>query len=300
MAGWALLALLTGAYAWRTDALYAITVYPAWVGGAGVLVLALFARSAGRRAWLPLSLAGVAFVGMFAEEPASLARALLPITPGSDEIVVVTLNTASSPEAAAETFEHKPDLVLIQETPGDEDLARLAPAGWATISGADCAVLAHGRLRQLNNLRDEMEFTMVEWTDRLGRKVDVVSLRLLPPVFRMDYWNPECWAAYAQNRRDRREQLARVFARIRALQTSQELIVGGDFNNPHDPAFFSELTGWMDDAWESGRGWPGTAVNAYPMVRIDRIYCRHFAAIDARVVKTRHSDHRMVVARLAR
>jgi hypothetical protein len=126
-------------------------------------------------------------------------------------------------------------------------------------------------------------------TDSLGSFL-AVSLRLQPPVFRMDYWKPDCWRAYAEDRRRRRQELAEVAEYVKDLAPTK-VILGGDFNSPPDRGTFAPLRGWIQSASDDS-GY--TAVNEFPMARIDQIWSRGFRPVLSRAEQTMHSDHRLV------
>jgi len=110
--------------------------------------------------------------------------------------------------------------------------------------------------------------------------------------------DPECWTAYADNKAGRRKELAAI-ARFVALESKGgRVILGGDFNIPPDRTVTRVLDPICRDVFlEAGRGWGATAVNDYPMVRIDQIWASsHFKAVNFYSKKTRSSDHQMTVA----
>jgi hypothetical protein len=123
----------------------------------------------------------------------------------------------------------------------------------------------------------------------------VLSLRLSPPVFRLDYWNPECWRAYAENRRVHREELADISSWISGPITPPFAIVAGDFNWTPDREI-GRLLGGRFHPLSKGSGY--TAVNDYPMARIDQIWVTEEFWGTSEAITTRYSDHRMVVGKI--
>ncbi|MGI8924151.1 MAG: endonuclease/exonuclease/phosphatase family protein [Fimbriimonadales bacterium] len=295
--------LWTTAYILKPDFLAALTIWPFWVF-AGLGVLPLLFRL--RRDRVGLRLAAVfAWVVAWAvagDEPVAIVRGLVS-GPKSRLLRVVSQNCAGGQlEAAREVAAQKPDIVLFQESPGPSDLesirAELGP-DWSLLRGIDASILVRGRLRPVELPPFTTDF-IAAWADIPARRdpVLIVSLRLMPPVFRLDYWNPECWTAYAQNKADRKKELAAV-ARFVARESKRgPVILGGDFNTPPDRTVTSSLDPICHDAFlEAGRGWGATAVNDYPMVRIDQIWASsHFKAANVCAKRTRFSDHQMTVA----
>ncbi len=210
---------------------------------------------------------------------------------------VVSLNCAGGdPKAAAEAAAVKADLILLQESPSTTELeelrTKLGPE-WTAIHGPDGSILSRGPARRIPLPPGTHNFVAAEWRETL-----VISVRLQPPIFRLDYWSPDCWRAYAENRRVRMRELSEIVSWIEAVRGNRNLIIGGDFNSPPDRILMAELGTQANDAFgDIGSGWGGTAINTMPLVRIDQIWiggslfpCRAF------VRPTRHSDHRMVIA----
>ena len=133
-----------------------------------------------------------------------------------------------------------------------------------------------------------------------GVEVAVVSLRLLPAPFRLDFWSPQCWKDYADNRRKRRRELEAILQETDAVPASLPLIVGGDFNVPSADGVLRLLEPRLHDTFlEGGRGWGHTALNKFPVFRVDQIWASGgFRAVSVAARKTRHSDHRMVICDL--
>jgi endonuclease/exonuclease/phosphatase (EEP) superfamily protein YafD len=133
-----------------------------------------------------------------------------------------------------------------------------------------------------------------------GIEADVISLRLLPGIVRMDMWAWSCWQAHRQHRQAQREQLRPIVQQMDSLPRNVPLIVGGDFNAPAGDAIFRLLHPRLRDAFkEGGVGWGNTFMNDLPIIRIDQIWVNdnfRVAAVVAR--RTKRSDHRMVICDL--
>jgi endonuclease/exonuclease/phosphatase (EEP) superfamily protein YafD len=78
-------------------------------------------------------------------------------------------------------------------------------------------------------------------------------------------------------------------------------IVAGDFNaQPGSYGLTAMPDRLRDSFYEAGSGWCHTAVNDYPLARIDQIWISpEIVAFQSKVQKTVNSDHRMVICDLA-
>jgi hypothetical protein len=303
-------------YATRSDLCAAVTVFPPWLWPVPGLLLALFAfrrRERNRAVW-GVAAVWLVYVLAFAEEPASLLRRSPwdgaewhgPRDKWARLVRVVSLNCAGgSPEAAAEVVAWKPEIVLLQESPGRPDVERLARQLWGAEAGVtvgpDASILARGTLLPAVLPREERVF-FVQARARLssGVRAEVISLRLIPPLVRNDLWSPDCWREQTANRRARREQLRLVARRIASVPRDIPLLVGGDFNAPAGDAAFRLLQPRLYDTFKrAGIGWGNTIVNEFPFARIDQVWASEpirAGAVQAR--RTQYSDHRMVVCDL--
>jgi len=124
-----------------------------------------------------------------------------------------------------------------------------------------------------------------------GREVELLSVHLLPPRT----------AAYVPFFR---QGIEGVLAIVRRLG-SRPFVLAGDFNATPDSAFADRMRPLADDVWDlAGRGlgatWPN-GVFPLPPVRLDHVYVsRDLTALDAQVGVGAGSDHRPLVARIAR
>lgn len=289
--------LLAILYAFRPQLTTAITIWPAWVGMAIGLALALFSRKLLQ--WtLPLWLI---FGFVFVDEFRTVPRGLLPAE--QREFRVVTLNCAGGSLAAArEVIPLRPDIVLLQESPNSKQLASLATEMFGpdavVVRGPDATILARGTLIQVPHEKRVSNFVAARWQFAPGRSLDVVSLRLAPPVLRIDLYSPSAWSEFAEGRARRAAETAEIRQRLAEMGVEPDLI-GGDFNTPPDPGSQRVLVGGMDDAFRvAGIGLGATCVNPYPnIVRIDQIWSGpRVRCVRAWVVKAQNSDHRMLVA----
>jgi hypothetical protein len=193
--------------------------------------------------------------------------------------------------------------VLLQESPSDEHLGRLARelfgADGAFCWGGDASILARGRIHPRRvDARSHYVHAAVELPS--GLEAEVISLRLHPPVSRVDFWTPAFWIDHRNNRIRHRRQILNVMQQIRRIPPSAPLIVGGDFNSPPSDAALAPLRQRLFDTFRmAGRGWGNTGANSLPWFRVDQIWAsQHFLARSVTAKKTMHSDHRMVVCDL--
>ncbi|MGV3616843.1 MAG: endonuclease/exonuclease/phosphatase family protein [Fimbriimonas sp.] len=300
---WIVLAFLCLAYAAKPDGAAALTIFPAWTWTPIGLIFAAFRCLKDRRQALILSCAWLAYGVAFGEEWRSVARWGTESNRDPATIRVVTLNCAGGlPEAAAEVAAFKPDLVLLQESPGPEDVERLAKRLFGSegtkVKGPDASILARGPLHALPLPRGTANFVGAT-VQVAGLPITVISLRLAPPAFRVDLLNPGAWQEVRENRVARRAEIA-ALARYVDKLPSGPLLMGGDFNCQSGDRSLDAMPREMRDAfYEAGRGWCHTAVNDFPLARIDQIWISpDFRAERLFVRKTVHSDHRMVVCDL--
>jgi vancomycin resistance protein VanJ len=303
------LILCLWAFLIRSDALYAITIWPSFVPGfLGLIVSALLVRKLSWRVRGPVLLGWLTLTLAFSEWRALINFGSWPSAQWQtarqqgQALRIVTLNCAGGdPEAAMELEALKPDVVLLQESPGEKSLLELSRklfGGSAKcFRGPDTSILVSGTAEASKQLL-AANTTGIVWSRPQGQPVLIVSARFTPPVFRLDYWNPACWSDYAENRRIRRLEVAEVAERMRTMTSEQPVIFGGDLNSPPDDGIFGRIAGLglRDSFAIAGMSWGGTAVNDYPLARIDQIWLsEHFEPAAVYAVKTVHSDHRMVV-----
>lgn len=302
---WLALALC---YALRPDTCAAVTLFPAWLWVLPGWLLVVPLRSHSRvasgcvLAWLGLLL-------LFAEEPRSLVRFrdVEPVrSAGGGMFRVVSLNCAGgSPDAAAEVAAWSPDLVLLQEVPAKlkvEALARrLYGANGSAITGYDTAVVARGPLAASLPARSHGFFVVARMGSQEGRALEIISLRLTPPIVRLDLWSPDCWREQIANRKVRRKQVEELAAYLAPIPPEVAVVVGGDFNAPAGDAIYRELQPRLRDSFaEAGAGWGNTGLNDLPVSRVDQVWIsRPLRARAVAARRTRHSDHRMVVCDLS-
>ena len=297
----------------RPDALAAITAWPVWMWPVPGIGLALIGHTRNRRcAMLAVSALWLVWSMLQAEEPRSLIRALL--WKGSQHITVrdsvklrvVSLNcTGGSLPAAEEVIACCPDIVLLQESPGKEEVKRLARKLFGrdgkAVCGVDTSVLIGRAMQRISSPRELSAFcTGATICVKADRKIGVFSVRLMPPALRTDLWSFRCWSVYATDRRLRREQAMEIARHLARLPSDLPIIVGGDMNVPAGDGSLGPLWPHLRDCFtEAGRGWGNTVLNDFPVLRFDQVWAtRNIRVMSVTSRKTFHSDHRMVVCDL--
>lgn len=296
-----LFVLLSLCYAKQYDACAAVTVYPSWcwfLCGFFLALVILWATSK-RAALMTMGLWLLFLIG-FSDTPLSLVR-------GSNAAAqepsfrVISLNCSGSTRSLMALKQSQPDLILIQESPGVENLksiaAELFGAEGVLLSGVDTALIARGKIERIASTG---YYVIGKVRLSTGQEVGVVSLRLSPPPFRSDLWNPDCWRAFRDHRIKQREEIVALSKDLQDLPADLPLIVGGDFNaNPRD-AIFAKLPASLFDAYSvAGTGWGNTITNEIPFLRIDQVWIngslQPLRVVSEAAVDT---DHRAVVADL--
>lgn len=305
LVGTALLVFTAVCYVGEPDACAAVTVWPPWAWAVPGLVLSLIGTRRRGTVWmLAVTAAWLVYVVVLCEEPAGLLRAVTasPRAPRQRAIRVVSLNCAGGSAAAAnEVIRYHPDIVLLQESPSRRQLSALAHRLFgdraSLVWGTDCSIMVRGRL---GAGRDLGCATQAYANLGNGLNLNLVSLRLSPPVARSDIWSPSCWRAQAELRRTHRQELRAVIGRLMLSGVAMPIIVGGDFNAPGWDGALKESSGWLVDTFrERGVGYCNTVLNDCPVLRFDQVWVsRTFKVLSVRAYKTKHSDHRMVVCDL--
>jgi hypothetical protein len=305
---WLLVASAVATCLWRPDQLAALSLVPPWcwlIGGT-VTVLLLWRLGKGRLAtglasfWLVFALGWV-------EELPSMARTVISklpwtTTPPIDSVRIASLNCAGSERCLQDLQLASPDIVLLQETPGDDALARMTAAlfgdaGQFCRSG-DVAILARGIVSY--KIADKERIFIAAQIQREGATpITCVSLRLAPPPSRFDFWTAAFWTEHRALREQHRDQLAKILQSIESHATDGvPIAIGGDFNTlPLDAALDVLHSQFSDSFRQSGYGWGGTGTNDWPIFRVDQIWTSaDLVPYQTTAQKTAHSDHRLVVS----
>jgi vancomycin resistance protein VanJ len=305
-------AALSACYWRQPDWLAPLTLVPAWCWLVPGLVLTGlgFSRRDQLRSLLVLTL-WVGFAVLFVEEARTVARLRSPPTAAwqvarqrGRAIRVVSLNCfAANARAAAEVAAYAPDVVLLQESPSRAHLESLSRDLFGTdgafLWGGDTAILARGQLAP-RRLDGTAHFVHAAVVLPSGFQVEVISVRLTPPVFRLDFWSPGFWSDHRNKRVKHRRQIEILMEGLPSRSESNPLIVGGDFNAPPNDDALAPLRQRLYDTFQqAGRGWGNTGTNRFPLFRVDQIWASgSLRAESVFAQRTVHSDHRLVVCDL--
>jgi len=294
----------------RPDSLALATMFPAWIYFVTGLVLAALgaSRRARARSAAPFLL-WIVFLVLFVDQAGPIfsfrrwPSAQWEAAGREDRALrVISLNCAGGDiAAAAEPFAHKPDIILLQESPPEEALRKLvADLGgddWSLIYGQDASIAVHGKALPVSLPPDVRRFARRALVTVGGTEIDVTSLRLLPPVLCLNLLSPGCWRSQRYNRMARSKQVESLQHALAASETERPMIVGGDFNAPAGDGAMRSLRSTLRDTFrQAGVGWGDTATNDIPLLRVDQVWVYDALRASAVVArKTEHSDHRMVV-----
>lgn len=295
----------------QPDILAAITLVPPWCWVVvGVLMAIIGFQRAGKR-WSLLAIAlWSIFAGVFVDETQGLWRwAARTIDPpsakesDSDSLRVISLNCAGNAQAAIELKQYSPDVVLLQESPSRDQVAALTESLFGEsgnfLHKTDTAILVRGSLLD-QTPSDVNHFAHATARLASGREVDLVSLRLAPPVFRVDFWVAGFWTDHRDRRVEHREQIRQVVSQLEDRPKKRTAILGGDFNTTPIDLTLNELRAHAFDTFRAaGQGFGNTGTNQYPLFRVDQIWAsRDIDAVSATARRSTHSDHRMVISEL--
>ena len=296
------------------DALSAVSVFPIWVwAGAGAAAGAVAIPLLGSRWPVYIILLWGATAAIGADERDSVLRGLSggKLTGARDAapdgklgLRVATLNCGGrNVDAAGEVARFAPDIVFLQEAPGGADLNALAKelygAEGSVVGGWHCAIIARGKLTARRTvLYQHGRGAVLELPG--GQRIELLSLHLEHAVTRWDLWSRSCWRAHRDTHRVRRSQLEGLLRAMQADAGGLPKIFGGDFNAPPTSNLFETIPESYRNVFSrEGRGLGNTFVNRFPVLRIDHLFAGpEFEIVTARAVRTRHSDHRMLVCDL--
>ena len=295
---------LTVIYWLQPDRLVPITMVPAWCWLVPVLIGIAIIRN--KRVFLILTV-WLLFSLLHVEEIPSLARNLRIIekqdSVNTSAIQVASLNcNVGMSRVAQEAIMTQSDICLLQESPGLDSLNKLLGAekhdSMAIVWAGDNSIIVRGKIEPImNDIASHFCHVLATLPD--GKKVDVVSLRLSAPVFRLDFWEAGFWNDHYRKRIHHREQLAEIVNHLKQHQRTEYLIIGGDFNSvANDGALTTTLTDFSDSFGDAGAGWGGTGTNGIPVFRVDQIWAsQNMNCTQSRAFKTMNSDHRMVISK---
>ncbi len=297
----------------QPDRFAAFTVMPIWLWGGFGLGLSTIAFYFFRT---PLSLVMTAVWAITLLVGADEARVLAhlgrpaplpgPATTfeGKPVIRVLTLNCAlfRYGNPAADISAWQPDIVLLQEAfPYQVRLiADVLYGGRGDYRGYQTTgvVTRWKILQEVHDPTRRDQQVILELPD--GQPMVVVNVHLTTAATDLRLWRRSAWTTHRKNRTLRLHELAltrQVLEQTTAFP-NVPTILGGDFNASATDIVHRKLSGEFVDAFSAaGTGWGDTYQRRFPILRIDHIYAtRHLVPVRSRVVASRHSDHRMVVA----
>ena len=284
------------------DILAAVTLIPPWMWLVPAAIgLAISYKAITRRVFLTTICLWALFAFCFAEESRSLLRsggAIEKVSEHSIRIATINCNFGNV-NAAKEALEFKPDIVLIQESMGEQPLAKIADEYFeeqgSSLHGGDVSIIANGTIKTVH--MDPASHFVHAVVTVGSTKIDVVCLRLSAPVFRIDFLSSGFWTDHAKTRRNHRRQLQEIADHLEQFAESEHAVIGGDFNLVGNDGALSALHPYEDSFFTAGSGWGNTGTSDYPLFRVDQIWtssslkCRASQAFE-----TENSDHRMVIA----
>ncbi len=308
----AVLLLVISVCLWiQPDWLAPVSIVPAWCWLLpGVILVCLGYNRKYKTTFSIVLFLWILFTAIFIEE----ARSILfsRSTPTSQwknaqenglGIRVLSLNCAGNARAAEEVTKWNPDIVLLQESPSRENVEQLAyklfKENGCFLFGTDTSLIVNGTIGSSRN-DPASHFTYAEVELQSGKKVNVISLRLSPPVFRLDFWKPGFWIDHREKRIEHRQQIAEIISYLKTTSQETPVIIGGDFNSPPNDAALTAMRPQFRDAFsKAGNGWGATGTNDYPLFRVDQIWIsQNFQATSLTAHNTLHSNHRFVIADL--
>ena len=268
----------------QPDVLAAFVLVPPWCWVvAGVALAAIgYQHSARRWSLLAIGVWGV-FAFVFVDETQGLwrtiGRAIYPPMNSEqpDETVrVISLNCAGDVKAAKELLGHEPDIVLLQESPSRQHVAELTESLFGSTGNflhkGDTSVIANGTFSDLTPEAD-LHFAHARVQLAGDREIDLISLRLSPPVFRMDFWSSGFWTDHRDRRAQHRQQITQLVRQLRRESTQHLVILGGDFNTTPIDLALTDLRSRVFDTFRAvGRGLGNTGTNRSPLFRVDQIW----------------------------
>ncbi|MEO5915694.1 MAG: endonuclease/exonuclease/phosphatase family protein [Luteolibacter sp.] len=306
-------------YSRQPDRFAAFTVMPIWLwGGFGLLLSSVAFYFL--RASLSLIMTGVWAITLLvgADEARVLANfGKSPPLPGQAELYegkpvlrVLTLNCAANFEKNSFTYGDpsidiaawQPDIVLLQDILPNQvrQIADVLYGG----RGDYRAHLTNGIVTRWKIQQEVRDPTRRDEQVTIlcpnGEKIEVVNVHLLTAATDLRLWHKSAWTDHRTNRAIRMRELSVTRAVLKKTTNFPETptIFGGDFNSPASDIVHRQLGRDFVDAFAAaGTGWGDTFQRRFPILRIDLIYAtRHFVPVRCRVVASKNSDHRMVVA----
>jgi len=270
----------------RWDSMVAITLIPIWAwAGLGMsvsLICWLLCRDV--PAIVTFCLFLVTGIG-FSEETLTLIRELgVAIrggnpgdAPAKKPFRVVNVNSAGSVDALKKAIDGQPDVVVIQEAPGETELEAVADQLYgvdrAVSRHQTSAIIARGVL--LGEIVDPESATMhvrLKLSD--GMILDITNLDLRELVPRFEIWRPSVWKELMETRISNRRLVRASLGENEITTVDIGRIVSGGFGTPPGDDVFRplETSGLVDTFRATGLGWGNTYPPDYPFLRLDQVW----------------------------
>ena len=311
--GWLLLGISVFSFTLRPNVLAAFTFIPAWILTTLGILISLLLVLVSKKIMLYLLCGWIIFAAIFAEEPKSLLRGLFDwnvrwnAIVAERRLIVASLNCAGGRIAPVrEMLPFHPDILLLQETPTNlDDLQKIAIEFFGdkafVLMGKDTTIITRFEIEEVNlgrSLDGFMVYARLK-TDS-GVVLNVISIRLMPPVIDTDLFSADCWQAHRNDRISRQKQVTKIAAVVDGIPRSEAVIVGGDFNVTANDGCLRSMPNRLSDSFGwSGIEWGHTATNELPLFRVDQVWTsKELNPITVSAVPTKNSDHRMVLCKL--
>lgn len=295
----------------RWDSMVAITLPPLWTwtvvgvlasllswilfrGGASIVVLVI---------WLVTAV-------LFSEETHSLVRELAetvdpkPLPHEDERIRVANLNAGSKAEALDAAVELAPDILVVQEAPGEEAIAattrELFGVEGTYLIGNNSAILARGEI--LDTIV-EPESNAIHARLRIeeGFVIDITGVEMQACIPRLSLWSADTWKELSDLRMRNRRQLRTHLGENEITRDTTGRIISGGFQTPPGDDVFRPLESneLLDSFAKTGLGWGNTYPAEYPILRLDQIWTsENLPPVRSVAVPNPESDHRIVVSDL--
>ena len=297
----------------QPDRFAAFTVMPIWLwGGIGLLFCTIAFYFL--RASLSLIMTGVWAITLLigADEARVLANfGKSPPLPGQAEphegkpvLRVITMNCAlfCIGNPATDIAAWQPDIVLLQDA-YPYQVRQIADVLYSG-RGDYRAHQTNGIITRWKILREIRDPTRRDQQVTIqfpnGETIEVVNVHLTTAATDLRLWQKSAWTNHRNNRalRIRELSLTRQVLEQTTRSTDTPIIFGGDFNAPASDLVQRQIgSNFLDAFAAAGTGWGNTYQRRLAILRIDQIYATpHFVPVRCRVVNSRNSDHRMVVA----
>ena len=249
-----------------------------------------------KRTWFAIALM-VIFVLTITEIP---VRWKAPPTANGEKIRIAIWNVCGNPDAISALRRYEPDIVLLQESSGPNNLW----PGYHWIGSFDPGTLSRFPIKQLptKKIGRWQEPQLLKLTLASGRKVLLCNVRLMLPGCVLQMVTPfdENPILNHRIRVEQYQRLAEIINETSSNMGIKSVILCGDFNVPANVRSLGPIRNILEDPWKTaGVGWGGTAPEFFPLVRIDQCWIsKDISATRIEVLDVKGSDHRPILVDL--